>query len=57
MQKFNPGDLVRCNLLSGIYTPMGIVYRAKPGLVYEVYVMHKTGPRLQDFGASCLEIL
>ena len=42
---FNPGDLVRCRFLSGLYTPLGVIIRevvTKDPLVYEVLVMHRS---------------
>ena len=41
---FKPGDLVRCKMLSGIYTPLGIIIREANPTVYEVLVMHGPGP-------------
>ena len=54
---FRPGDLVRCKMLSGIYTPLGIVIREANPTVYEVLVMHDRGPNRQCLGASYLEIV
>lgn len=62
-----PGDLVRCKMLSGIYTPLGIIIReanltvydireANP-TVYEVLVMHDRGPNRQCLSSSYLEVI
>ena len=52
---FSPGDLVRCKMLSGIYTPLGIIIREANPTVYEVLVMHDRGPNRQCLSASYLE--
>ena len=46
---FQPGDLVRCNLLSGLYKPLGVVLQKTSILEYLVFVMHPTrgGPQKQ----------
>ncbi len=54
---FKPGDLVRCKMLSGIYTPLGIIIREANPTVYEVLVMHGPGPNRQCLSASYLEII
>ena len=54
---FNPGDLVRCKMLGGIYTPLGIIIREASPTVYEVLVMHLPGPNRQCLGASYLEVI
>ena len=54
---FNPGDLVRCKMLSGIYTPLGIIIREANPTVYEVLVMHDRGPNRQCLSASYLEVV
>jgi hypothetical protein len=51
------GDLVRCKMLGGIYTPLGIIIREANPTVYEVLVMHRRGPKHQDLDASYLEIV
>ena len=52
---FNPGDLVRCKMLGGIYTPLGIIIREANPTVYEVFVMHLPGPNRQSVNAANLE--
>ena len=52
---FNPGDLVRCKMLSGIYTLLGIIIREANPTVYEVLVMHDRGPNRQCLSSSYLE--
>ena len=54
---FRSGDLVRCKMLSGIYTPLGISVRQANPTVYEVFVMHPTGPNRRCLSASYLEIV
>jgi hypothetical protein len=54
---FNPGSLVRCKMLGGIYTPLGIIIREAYPMVYEVLVMHNRGPNRQCFTSSYLEIV
>lgn len=54
---FRSGDLVRCNMLGGIYTPLGIIIREANPAVYEVLVMHNRGPNRQCLTSSCLEIV
>lgn len=57
---FNPGDLVRCRFLSGIYTPLGIIIREAGPTVYEVLVMHRNlrcGPNRQCVNAANLEVI
>jgi len=54
---FSPGDLVRCKMLSGIYTPLGIIIREANPTVYEVLVMHDRGPNRQCLSASYLEVV
>jgi len=62
-----PGDLVRCKMLGGIYTPLGIIIReanltvydireANP-TVYKVFVMHNRGPNRQRLGAAYLDVI
>lgn len=52
-----PGDLVRCKMLGGIYTPLGIIIREANPTVYEVLVMHNLGPNRQCIGVSYLEVV
>ena len=52
-----PGDLVRCKMLGGIYTPLGIIIREANPTVYEVLVMHDRGPNRQCLSASYLEVI
>ncbi len=54
---FKPGDLVRCNLLSGLYKPLGVVLHKTSILEYLVYVMHPTrgGPQKQHVLIDKLE--
>ena len=54
---FNPGSLVRCRMLGGIYTPLGIIIREANPTVYEVLVMHDRGPNRQCISSSCLEVI
>ena len=64
---FNPGDLVRCRFLSGLYTPLGVIIRevvTKDPLVYEVLVMHRSNlpggtssPKRQCVNAVSLEVV
>ena len=54
---FNPGDLVRCKMLGGIYTPLGIIIREASPTVYEVLVMHLPGPNRQCVNAASLEVV
>ena len=54
---FNPGSLVRCKFLSGIYTPLGLIIREANPTVYEVLVMHDRGPNRQCLSASYLEVI
>ena len=39
---FNPGSLVRCKMLGGIYTPLGLIIRKANVAEYEVLVMHRS---------------
>ena len=50
-------DLVRCNLLSGLYTPLGVVLHKTSILEYLVFVMHPTtgGPQKQHVLIDKLE--
>ena len=50
------GDLVRCKMLSGIYTPLGIIIREASPTVYEVLVMDGIWRR-KFLGASYLEVV
>ena len=52
-----PGDLVRCKMLSGIYTPLGLIIREANPTVYEVLVMHDRGPNRQCLSSSYLEVI
>ena len=54
---FRSGDLVRCKMLGGIYTPLGIIIREANPTVYEVLVMHARGPNRQCLSASYLEVV
>ena len=54
---FKPGDLVRCKMLGGVYTPLGIILRQANPTVYEVYVMHSNGPNRRCLSSSYLEIV
>ena len=54
---FRSGDLVRCKMLGGIYTPLGIIIREANPTVYEVLVMHDRGPNRQCLSSSYLEIV
>ena len=54
---FNPGSLVRCRMLGGIYTPLGLIIRKANVAEYEVLVMHGRRPNRQCLGASYLEIV
>ena len=52
-----PGDLVRCKMLGGIYTPLGLIIRQANPTVYEVLVMHDRGPNRQCLSSSYLEVI
>ena len=54
---FSPGDLVRCKMLGGIYTPLGIIIREANPTVYEVLVMHGPGPNRQCVNIASLEVI
>jgi len=56
---FNPGSLVRCKLLSGIYTPLGLIIRKANIAEYEVLVMHDRydGPERQYVQTKDLEFI
>ncbi len=55
---FNPGSLVRCKLLSGIYTPLGLIIRKANVAEYEVLVLRgRAGPKRQLVQAKDLEIV
>ena len=54
---FNPGDLVRCKMLGGIYTPLGIIIREAKPSVYEVFVMHLPGPNRQFVQTKDIEVI
>ena len=54
---FRSGDLVRCKMLGGIYTPLGIIIREANPTVYEVLVMHGRGPNRQCVNAASLEVV
>ena len=54
---FRSGDLVRCKMLGGIYTPLGIIIREAKPSVYEVFVMHLPGPNRQCVNAASLEVV
>jgi len=51
------GDLVRCKMLGGIYTPLGIIIREANPTVYEVLVMHRRRHSQQHLDASYLEVV
>jgi len=44
-----PGDLVRCKMLGGIYTPLGLIIREANPTVYEVLVMHSPAGAKRQF--------
>ncbi len=52
-----PGDLVRCKMLGGIYTPLGLIIRQANPTVYEVLVMHDRGPNRQCLSSWYLEVI
>jgi len=53
-----PGDLVRCKMLGGIYTPLGLIIREANPTVYEVLVMHSpAGAKRQCLSSSYLEVI
>ena len=55
---FNPGSLVRCKFLSGIYTPLGLIIRKANVAEYEVLVMHgAAGPKRQYVETKNIEVI
>ena len=54
---FNPGSLVRCKFLSGIYTPLGLIIRKANVAEYEVLVMHAPGPNRQYVEIRNMEVI
>ena len=55
---FNPGSLVRCKMLGGIYTPLGLIIRKANVAEYEVLVMHgPAGPKRQFVQTKDIEII
>ena len=54
---FNPGSLVRCKFLSGIYTPLGLIIRKANVAEYEVLVMHAPGPKRQYVEIRNIEVI
>ena len=54
---FNPGSLVRCKFLSGIYTPLGLIIRKANVAEYEVLVMHNLGPNRQYVQTKDIEVI
>ena len=54
---FNPGSLVRCKFLSGIYTPLGLIIRKANIAEYEVLVMHAPGPKRQYIEIKNMEVI
>ena len=54
---FNPGSLVRCKFLSGIYTPLGLIIRKANIAEYEVLVMHAPGPKCQYIEIKNMEVI
>ena len=55
---FNPGSLVRCKFLSGIYTPLGLIIRKANFADYEVLVMHgAAGPKRQYVETKNIEVI
>ncbi len=54
---FNPGSLVRCKFLSGIYTPLGLIIRKVNIAEYEVLVMHGRGPKRQYVETKNIEVI
>lgn len=54
---FNPGSLVRCKFLSGIYTPLGLIIRKANVAEYEVLVMHAPGPKRQYVEIRNMEVI
>ena len=54
---FNPGSLVRCKMLGGIYTPLGLIIRKANVAEYEVLVMHDRGPNRQFVQTKNIEII
>ena len=54
---FRSGDLVRCKMLGGIYTPLGIIIREANPTVYEVLVMHGRGPNRQYVETKNIEVI
>ena len=54
---FNPGSLVRCKFLLGIYTPLGLIIRKTNIAEYEVLVMHAPGPKRQYVEIRNIEVI
>ena len=54
---FNPGSLVRCKMLGGIYTPLGLIIRKANVAEYEVLVMHAPGPKRQYVETKNIEVI
>ena len=55
---FNPGSLVRCKFLSGIYTTLGLIIRKANVAEYEVLVMHgPPGPKRQYVETKTIEVI
>ena len=54
---FNPGSLVRCKMLGGIYTPLGLIIRKANVAEYEVLVMHAPGPKRQYVEIRNMEVI
>ena len=54
---FNPGSLVRCKMLGGIYTPLGLIIRKANVAEYEVLVMHTPGPKRQYVEIRNMEVI
>ena len=55
---FNPGSLVRCKFLAGIYTPLGLIIRKVNVAEYEVLVMHSpAGAKRQYVATKNIEVI
>ena len=54
---FNPGSLVRCRMLGGIYTPLGLIIRKANVAEYEVLVMHGRGANRQFVQTKDIEVI
>ncbi len=54
---FSPGALVRCKMLGGISTPLGIIIRKANIAEYQVLLMHAPGPKRQYIEIKNMEVI